>query len=561
MNNGKSRPREDVKTDVDSEYSQKDDIIEPSAKKSKTNAVGEDLRITIPQRELTDVEQMTLNHRRLGHLYMQKLIEAYKLGRVTGLKVPRSVLSRKALNRLQKCSTCYVYKQKRANFKPSVCDAPVFRPGEVLCGDIHVFINCPGHDGTKYMANFTDPSSNLILNYHLKSKEEFASKFNEVMVDYHRKYNLASWKYFYCDQESVLKTHEVDEFMKRNGITLITSVTDTPEMNGIAEQSNKWLGEVAGTMLHHSGRMKSFWTDAYDYAVQIRMMIPFQSPYGFMSPYQVLTGGIPNVSHFRVWGCKAWVLEPRVEHRKDWHAKSVIGWFAGLSPDNPRGYKIWIPELRDYVIAVNVTFDENIPDPGNEYHIALEEVLVPVNAEEASLKEMQKRYLHVKFIEEEDGLRYEVTKIKRNKDGYIVAEVTVEGGKKPSRAPLHIADIIRMLEQPVNAQNIVMILEEAVQGKRVGDTEVTSYHNCDPRVLRHNQHFGHDDCRSYKHDDVKGRLIEAVQDTVADRLIEAAHDAVADRIKENFVEAVDDTVADHMIEAVHDTVADQVNNI
>ena len=79
-----------------------------------------------------------------------------------------------------------------------------------------------------------------------------------------------------------------------------------------------------------------------------------------MSSFEFLMHRAPNISHFRVWGAMCFVLEPRSEHRKDWHARSVVGFFFKLSV-SPVGYSIWVPELHGPVVSVNVVFDESIP--------------------------------------------------------------------------------------------------------------------------------------------------------------------------------------------------------
>lgn len=107
----------------------------------------------------------------------------------------------------------------------------------------------------------------------------------------------------------------------------IASPTDTPELNGIAEEVNGWFGKVVTTMLHHSGRPVSFWNKAYSYAVQIKFVVPFNTAQGVMSSFEFLLGVPPDYGWFRTWGCKAFVLEPRSEHRKDFHPKSVMGFF------------------------------------------------------------------------------------------------------------------------------------------------------------------------------------------------------------------------------------------
>jgi hypothetical protein len=104
-------------------------------------------------------------------------------------------------------------------------------------------------------------------------------------------------------------------WMEEKGIHFTSSPTDTPELNGLAEQTNKWLGHKTVALMHHSGREIQFWVFAYEYAVAIKNIMPFQTTKGLMSSKEFLLSQIPDASWFKVWGCKASVLEPRTEGR------------------------------------------------------------------------------------------------------------------------------------------------------------------------------------------------------------------------------------------------------
>jgi hypothetical protein len=228
-----------------------------------------------------------------------------------------------------------------------------------------------------------------------------------------------------------------------------------------SKEVNGWLGRMSLTMLHHAGRPIPFWTEAYTYATQIKFVLPFKTGKGFMSAYEYLTDTPPSVRHFRVWGCKAFVLEPRNEHRKDFHAPSVIGFFLKLSTE-PLGWTVWVPELCGPVVSTNVDFDEVIPDPGVEYHRELSCTEVPIAPDALSLGEVAQNYEKKIFIDDEDGLIYEVLKIRRTRDGYLVADVKARGAKVKERTPLHIADMIRMVDISKNTDESIRALRSLV---------------------------------------------------------------------------------------------------
>ena len=75
-------------------------------------------------------------------------------------------------------------------------------------------------------------------------------------------------------------------------------------------------------------------------------------------------GRTPNLSWHRRWGCKAYVLIPKEDRRKDWEDKAMIGYFVGYSKTKA-GYRILLCDT-----VVHVLFDECIPGgevtPGGE---------------------------------------------------------------------------------------------------------------------------------------------------------------------------------------------------
>lgn len=428
----------------------------------------------IPQRSLNDVEKMELLHFRLGHVFVKKLTDGYVRMRFNGYTIPRSMLGQKALNLLPKCSSCFRTKQKRHHMHSSGDIVTKFSTGEAMWLDIHVFVNSVGFDGTRYRANFTDMASGITLSYGLVSKDQLVDCLDNVLEEYHVHFNF-DWKYLYSDQESVMLGDKGTDWLhEHRNIEFISSPTDTPEMNGPAEQMNHILGSMTLAMLHHSGRDVAFWPACYDYAVQIKFILPTMTRKGFMSPYEFLTDRVPDISHFRVWGAKCFVLEPRNEHRKDWHARSVVGFFMKLSV-SPAGYYVWVPELHGPVISINVEFDENIPDPGHEYHIELEDLVVPVSEKEMSVSELKKKYIGKHFVEEDNGLLYRVVNIKTLRDRTIVADVVREGGNKRERSPLHVADMIRMVEEPKNSEAVARALEEAIEIQKTRAERSGSY--------------------------------------------------------------------------------------
>jgi hypothetical protein len=94
-----------------------------------------------PQRALTDEEKLILLHRRLGHVNVKELVAGFMRMRVTGYTIPRQMLGERALLKLAKCDSCGMCKQRRRSYHHNRADVFEHYPGEVMCMDIHVFLN------------------------------------------------------------------------------------------------------------------------------------------------------------------------------------------------------------------------------------------------------------------------------------------------------------------------------------------------------------------------------------------------------------------------------------
>ena len=81
---------------------------------------------------------------------------------------------------------------------------------------------------------------------------------------------------------------------------------DSPQQNGRAERWNRTITEKALSMLHHAGLSHGFWQLAIEAAVHIYNRQPMRR-LKWRCPITLWDGTIPDVSYFRVFGCKAYV--------------------------------------------------------------------------------------------------------------------------------------------------------------------------------------------------------------------------------------------------------------
>ena len=119
------------------------------------------------------------------------------------------------------------------------------------------------------------------------------------------------------------------------------------------ERSNYSIWSMARTMLLQAKMQKMYWGYAILYATEILMCLP-KKALGWKTPKQVLTGRKPDISRFKVFGCKAWALVPK-PHRKKLDPRAKCGIFVGFSQDAP-AYLVRIPSTGEVIESPHCIF-------------------------------------------------------------------------------------------------------------------------------------------------------------------------------------------------------------
>ena len=98
--------------------------------------------------------------------------------------------------------------------------------------------------------------------------------------------------------------------LRHYGITHYTTMPGSPQQNGRAERWNQTIVDKAMAIMHHAGLSHGFWQLAVDTAVHIYNRQPMRR-LKWRCPITAWDGTIPDISYFRVFGCKAFVHVPK----------------------------------------------------------------------------------------------------------------------------------------------------------------------------------------------------------------------------------------------------------
>ena len=153
------------------------------------------------------------------------------------------------------------------------------------------------------------------------------------------------------------------------GIKRQTLAPRTPPQNGIVERRNRLVIDYARTLMMEKNVALKYWREAVSTVVYTLNRVQIMKGTN-ATPFELWYGHSPNVKHFKVFGCKCYILK---ESRNDkFDAKSDENIFLGYSTRR-KAYKFLNTNTKKVVESANVNFDEHTKVQSNESNKKLEE--------------------------------------------------------------------------------------------------------------------------------------------------------------------------------------------
>ncbi|KAJ9550150.1 hypothetical protein OSB04_014195 [Centaurea solstitialis] len=290
-------------------------------------------------------QQSVLWHRRLSHLNfkgLNKLVIGNLAIGIPDLRFQQDHL----------CSACQLGKMKRVSHKSKIehgTEKPLQLIHMDLCGPMRV----QSINGKKYVLVMVDDYSRYTWVKFLRSKDEapeiIISVLKEVQV------NLQSQvQKIRSDHGTEFKNKVLGGYLESVGIKHTFAAVRTPQQNGVVERRNRTLVEAARTMLAYSKLPMFLWAEAVDTACYTQNRSIVNNRFG-KTPYELINNQVPNIGHFRVFGCRCFVLNDREERHK-LQAKSDEAIFIGYSK-NSIAYRVYNKRTKMVLESSNVKFD------------------------------------------------------------------------------------------------------------------------------------------------------------------------------------------------------------
>jgi hypothetical protein len=162
------------------------------------------------------------------------------------------------------------------------------------------------------------------------------------------------------DNGSEFKNLQVEEYLEEEGIKHEFSAPYKPQQNGVVERKNMMLIYMARKMLGDYKTPERFWLEAVNTACQAINRLYLHRLLKKTS-YELLTGNKPNVSYFRVFGSKCYILVKRGRHSK--FAPKAVEGFLLCYDSNTKAYRVFNKSLGLVEVTSDVVFDETNVSP------------------------------------------------------------------------------------------------------------------------------------------------------------------------------------------------------
>ena len=151
------------------------------------------------------------------------------------------------------------------------------------------------------------------------------------------------------------RTSPLMSICDKKGIKHEFSAPYNPQQNGVVERKNRTLITLARAMLDEYGTPEKFWAEAINTACYTSNRIYLHKLLD-KTPYELLVGRKPNVSYFRVFGCKVYIFKKR-ERLGKFQRRTDEGILVGYA-GNAKAYRVYNSSTGIVEVSCNVEFDE-----------------------------------------------------------------------------------------------------------------------------------------------------------------------------------------------------------
>ena len=284
-------------------------------------------------------------HERLGHINTETIRNMMQKELVEGIS--KGFIEKKV------CGSCLLGKQARQAF-PKSTSYRATKALELLHGDLCGPISPMTQAGNRYIFVVIDDHTRYMWSMLLKENSEAFSKFKKLRIIVEKEIG-EKIQTFRTDRWGEFVSHEFDGYCEGAGIRRHLTAPYTPQQNGVVERRNRTLMEMARSLLKHMSMPNYLWGEAIRHATYLINRVATRA-LNDKTPYEMLRGKRPNISHIRVFGCVGYAKIEGV-HLKKLDDRSRMLVHLGTEPGS-KAYRLFDPNTRRIIVSRDVVFDE-----------------------------------------------------------------------------------------------------------------------------------------------------------------------------------------------------------
>jgi hypothetical protein len=209
-------------------------------------------------------------------------------------------------------------------------------------------------DGSKYCLVIVDDYSRFTWVFFLQEKSQTQETLKGFLRQAQNEFGMRIIK-IRSDNGTEFKNSQIEGFLEDEGIKHEFSSPYTPQQNGVVERKNRTLLDMVRTMLDDYKTPDQFWAEAINTACYSINRLYLHRILKKTS-YKLLTGKKSNVSYFRVFGSKCFILVKRGRKSK-FVPKAVEGFLLGYD-SNTRAYRAFNKSTGLVEVSCDIVFDE-----------------------------------------------------------------------------------------------------------------------------------------------------------------------------------------------------------
>ena len=211
------------------------------------------------------------------------------------------------------CNDCTETKGTRGKHdKPLV--KPGYEPGQCVFMDLCGPMQTASWGGGRYLLLFIDAATRFIWHVVLDSKKDVVTHIDHFISMFERAFTYRVRR-VHSDNGTEFCNARVKQLLAEAGVNHTFTAPYNPRSNGVVERANRSVVEKIRAMLTSANLDGRFWAEAAIQAVRTLNAVP-EPVLDDISPYEALHGSPPDLSTFRVFGCRAYVPVPDTKRRK-----------------------------------------------------------------------------------------------------------------------------------------------------------------------------------------------------------------------------------------------------